>query len=55
MLRCAEDVMHRSRLSTLQPHLAHAMISCALSEGDLRRVVALGEEELREHARGGPA
>jgi DNA-binding CsgD family transcriptional regulator len=53
MLRRGEDVMHRSGLSTLQPHLAHAMISCALSEGNLRRVVTLGEEELREHAGAG--
>ena len=53
LLRRAEDVMHRSGLGSLQPHLAHAMISCALSQGALSRVVTLGEEELREHAGAG--
>jgi ATP/maltotriose-dependent transcriptional regulator MalT len=43
LLRRAEDVMHRSGLGSLQPHLAHAMISCALSQGALSQVVALGE------------
>ena len=53
LLGRAVDVMHRSGLGSLQPHLAHAMISCALSEGALSQVVALGEAELREHAGAG--
>jgi DNA-binding CsgD family transcriptional regulator len=54
LLRRAEDVMHRTGFNTLQPHLAYAMISCALSIGDLPRVVALGEDQLRLHGGLGP-
>jgi DNA-binding CsgD family transcriptional regulator len=53
LLRRAEEVMRRTGFSTLQPHLAHAMISCALSRGDLPQVVALAEDQLRLHGGAG--
>jgi DNA-binding CsgD family transcriptional regulator/tetratricopeptide (TPR) repeat protein len=53
LLDRAEDVMRRTGFPTLQPHLAHAMIICALSRGDLPRVVTLGEDLLRRHGGAG--
>jgi tetratricopeptide (TPR) repeat protein len=53
LLQRAEEVMRRTGFSTLQPHLAHAMISCALSRGDLPHVVALAEDQLRLHGGAG--
>ncbi|HLL62025.1 MAG TPA: AAA family ATPase, partial [Propionibacteriaceae bacterium] len=49
LLRRAEDILRHTGFATVQPHLAHAMISCAESRGDLARVVVLGEDLLRRH------
>ena len=47
LLRRAEDVLRRTGFTTMQPHLAHTVISCALSRGDLEQVVTVAEEQLR--------
>jgi DNA-binding CsgD family transcriptional regulator len=53
MLRRAEDVMRRTGFTAMQPHLAYAVISCALSRGDLGQVVTVAEEQIRLHGRSG--
>jgi DNA-binding CsgD family transcriptional regulator len=47
LLRRAEEVLRRTGFTTMQPHLAHTVISCALSRGDLGQVVTVAEEQLR--------
>ena len=47
MLRRAEDVLRRTGFTAMQPHLAHAVISCALSRGDLEQVVTVAEKQIQ--------
>ena len=53
MLRRAEDVLRRTGFTTMQPHLAHAVISCALSRGDLEQVVTVAEQQIQLHGGAG--
>ncbi len=54
LLQRAVDVQLATGFTATRPHLAHAMISCALSRGDLDRVVALGEEQITRYGGAGP-
>lgn len=53
MLRRAEEIMHRTGFTELRPHLAHAVIDCALSRGDLAQVVAVAEDQIHRFGGGG--
>jgi DNA-binding CsgD family transcriptional regulator len=53
MLSRAEEVMRRTGFSERQPHLAHAMIDCALSRGDFEQVVTVAEDQIRRNGGAG--
>jgi DNA-binding CsgD family transcriptional regulator len=53
LLQRAEEVMRRTGFTEMRPHLAHAVIDCALSRGDLDQVVAVAEDQIRRHGGAG--
>ena len=46
LLQRAEDVVRRTGITETPPHLAHAVMDCALSRGDLERVVSVAEDQI---------
>ena len=48
-LQRAADIVRRTGLPDMPPHLSHAVLDCALSRGDLDTVVRIGEEQITRH------
>ena len=53
-LRRAADIARRTGFPDMPPHLAHVVLDCALSRGDLDTVVRIGEEQIVLHGGTGP-
>ena len=54
LLARAEDMTRMTGMGDRPPHLAFAMIACALARGDLEQVAEIGEEQLRRNEGRGP-
>ena len=54
LLARAAEVTRATGMGDRPPHLAFAMIGCALSRGDLEQVAVLGEDLLRDNGGRGP-
>ena len=48
-LQRAADIVRRTGIPDMPPHLAHVVLDCALSRGDLDTVVRVGEEQIALH------
>jgi DNA-binding CsgD family transcriptional regulator len=54
LLQRAEDIARRTGFAERPPHLAHAVLDCELSRGDLQQVVAVAEDQIDRLGGSGP-